>query len=186
MDICVAPDMNPDTKPEALQCAREESAAIMASFKDALDAASWIPTPLSTTTAIPKSNPSRSQACGFVREWKQWDGVDGRWDNDKTRAAFRETLTTAFTAEKSTKDLCANGASIQSPDHLPDVKVENPWCPGLSSSASASELRERPLKRKRLTDAARAQSQMQRMRPDSCIASSAVTTTHRRRVRSTR
>ncbi len=132
MDICVAPDMNPDTKPAALQCAREESAAIMASFKEALLAANMDPDSLSTTTAITESNPSRTQACNFIREWKKWDGVDGRWDNDKTRAAFRETLTTAFTAEKATKDLCADGESLTSPDHEPDMKVTNPWCPGLS------------------------------------------------------
>jgi len=104
MDICVAPDMNPDTKPEALQCAREESAAIMASFKDALDAAKLDPDSLSTTTAIPKSNPSRSQACGFVASGSSGTASTAAGTTTKTRAAFRETLTTAFTAEKSTKE----------------------------------------------------------------------------------
>ncbi len=131
-DVCVAPDMNPDTKPEALQCAREESAAVMTAFHDALVAANMNPADLSAATAITESNPSRKQACTFIKRWKQWDGVDSRWDNELTRRDFRKTLTTAFSVEARTADLCADGATLTSPTQEPKVEVTDPWCPGLS------------------------------------------------------
>jgi hypothetical protein len=131
-EICITDGANPDIKPEALACAREESAAVMSAFKDALVAAKVNPESLSAATQIVTNNPSRDQACGFIRGWKKWDGVDGRWDNVKTRHAFRETIVTAFTKDRTPKDLCAGGASIASPDRDEKVEVTDPWCPGLS------------------------------------------------------
>lgn len=131
-DVCVADNMNPDTKPAALQCAREESAAVMAAFHDALVAAKLDPETLGSATAITENNPSRAQACAFIKGWKKWDGVDSRWDNDKTRKSFRHILTTAFEKDVTPTDLCAGGASITSPTQEPTIDVTDPWCPGLS------------------------------------------------------
>jgi hypothetical protein len=131
-EICIVAGENPDLKPEAMQCAREESAAVMDAFQKALVASKMEPGALSTATEITKENPSRDQACSFIRGWDKWDGVDGRWDNELTRHEFRQILTTAFSREAKTKDLCAEGASIASPTQNPKVEVTDPWCPGLS------------------------------------------------------
>jgi hypothetical protein len=132
-EICVADNQSPDKDPEAVTCAREETAAILRTFHGVVGASALDTNALSAATDAIKHSPTRGQACEFMHLWKKFDGVDTRWNVTSTREAFRKTLTDAFVSDKAPAELCANGdAALASETPRARVEVTDPTCGGVA------------------------------------------------------
>jgi hypothetical protein len=132
-EICVADNQSPDKDPEAVTCAREETAAILRAFGAAVGTSALDTNALSAATDALKHSPTRGQACEFMHLWKKFDGVDTRWNKAATRAAFQKTLTNAFVSEDAPAELCANGGgALESETPRAKVEVTDPTCGGVA------------------------------------------------------
>lgn len=93
----------------------------------AADAAKVRRDSLGAATHISTHNPSRKNACEFLYEWKQYDGKDGRWNNEVVVPAFRRTLLDALEADRKSENLC-DGRSLAVPNRRSEVRVADPFC----------------------------------------------------------
>lgn len=135
-DICVGTKLSPDTRPDALACARDETELIMDAFLTAMDDAGVDDRNLSD---VPQGNmywPEHEDVCDFLASANDWDGQDRHWNNQVMSPALRDQLTAAMTsAEPATVDVCADGGSALAapdPDAPVDVAAGAPSCPGIS------------------------------------------------------
>jgi hypothetical protein len=124
---CLSSGEDPDEHEAAIQCARDETWAVLqAVVKTARDAG----VRLSDLRAdrVSTWNPSREQVCTFLREWEDFDGRDRRWDNRVTVPAFRKTLISKLSTGADERDVCASRPSIATPSPRAPVAVSDPLC----------------------------------------------------------
>ncbi len=124
-DACTGTHESPDLQPEALQCARRETAAILTAFQAARSDAGLAASALEIVNdsgaepSIPESNrfPPRAGVCHFLTvDAGHWDGVDRRWNNDRMVDTLREALLGALRSESvAVNDLCADVGALLSP-----------------------------------------------------------------------
>ena len=130
-DSCSGSKTSPDAQPEAASCARIETAAVVAAFRQEMATAGVSPAALDDLPEGWTHWPARGDVCAFLRQAKTWDGVDRRWNNDIAVPWLRDQLTNAITSDDSVVgDTCADDVQIVSyhPDADVDVSTPPAWC----------------------------------------------------------
>jgi hypothetical protein len=107
---------DPDEQPEAKACATTEAAKAFASFVAAARAARYPLESLANVDPISTENPSLHQACEFIREARNWDGVDTTWNNASTVPAFREVFSDAVRRGSNPGNVCRG---LRNPNPFP-------------------------------------------------------------------
>lgn len=131
-DWCISSGEDPDSAPAALQCAKEETDIAVRAFRDALRTALIDPTALGVASSVATKNPTRANACSFLRSWNKFDGNDARWDNQVTRGVFKSALVNSLNTGRDATEVCADGASIAIRTPKAHASVSDPFCPTLS------------------------------------------------------
>lgn len=128
-DACTGSKTSPDLAPEAMTCARTESAAVMAAFVAEVHTAG---VPNSSLDGISEGWthwPSSSEVCSFLKDAASWDGTDRRWNNSVVVPWLRDQLTHAITTDDSSlQDACAAGVKLEVVAPQADVSVKPSWC----------------------------------------------------------
>jgi MYXO-CTERM domain-containing protein len=134
-DVCHGTHESPDIVPEAATCAREETDAVLDAVFSAL--ADWGADKSALGNLDEQHNhlTGYGDACNFLGEAGDWDGVDRRWDNTIVRPYMRKELVSAITSDNAQHGWVCDSA----PDGLligydPDVDTSGGAnkCPGIS------------------------------------------------------
>lgn len=130
-DSCTGSKTSPDIAPEALSCARTETAAVMSAFVDEVHAAGVPDSSLDGIAEGWTHWPSSSEVCSFLDQANHWDGADHRWESSVVVPWLRDQLVHAITADDSSLgDACAAGVNLQAihPAARRDVTTKPTWC----------------------------------------------------------
>ena len=131
-DACDGTAQSPDLAPAALDCARRETAAVMAAFKTAVDNAGVDSDQLDEVSHGWTHYPSRGDVCTYLKSAPSWNGVDGQWDDDLVGPYVLDQHVYALTTgDDSLGDMCAAGPNWVAPlVALPNTNVSSPpdWC----------------------------------------------------------
>ena len=134
-DFCDGTELSPDIQDDALACARTESAAIMTAAAAAirasgsnvvgwLDAESCPPSPSANNGHASSGPPPVCQgrflpgpidACSFLSEAQDWDGIDRTWKNPVVVAALRKAFDAGASGKAAPSALCAGNETVLSP-----------------------------------------------------------------------
>ncbi len=122
---------SPDAQPEAASCARTETAAVFAAFKQELGQAGVSAASLDNLSEGWTHYPKRGDVCAFLREPgnSAWDGTDRRWNSVVVVPWVRDQLTNAITADASSVgDMCTAGITVEQPNAVVNVSSPPPFC----------------------------------------------------------
>lgn len=115
-DSCSGTSVSPDVQPEALACARRESAAVLAAFRATVDEAGIDPGSLDDDTARGWTHwPARGDVCAFLAGANDWDGNDTRWNAAVVVPALRAQFTAGVGGWAATGDVCGGDPDALAP-----------------------------------------------------------------------
>jgi hypothetical protein len=100
-DFCHGTSTSPDLVPEAATCAREETDAVMDAVFSALSDWGADKSALGNLDEQHNHLTGYGDACNFLGEASDWDGVDRRWDNTIVRPYMRNELVAAITTDNA-------------------------------------------------------------------------------------
>jgi hypothetical protein len=135
-DVCHGTHESPDIVPEAATCAREETDAVMDALFSAL--ADWGADKSALGNLDEQHNhlTGYGDACNFLGEAGDWDGVDRRWDNTIVRPYMRNELVSAITSDNAQHGWVCDSApdGLLLIDNVPDVDTSGGAnkCAGIS------------------------------------------------------
>jgi MYXO-CTERM domain-containing protein len=98
-DLCSGTQISPDIQPAALDCARWETDAVMSAVFSVLEDNGAEKAALDDVEHHANHMVNYGDACHFLGEAGDWDGVDRRWDNDIVRPFLRNELISAITSD---------------------------------------------------------------------------------------
>jgi hypothetical protein len=146
-DFCDGTSTSPDVEPAAIECARRETDAVMRSVADAVRASdvSRALADLSCPDDASSSDhgaqqqpicqrrylPGPFDACQFLGQAKQWDGVDRTWNNDVVTAALRDAFAAGLAGRDALPGLCRGDERVLSSaasEPMVDVSGGPPSC----------------------------------------------------------
>ncbi|MEO8550879.1 MAG: hypothetical protein ABI678_12925 [Kofleriaceae bacterium] len=141
-DYCDGTATSPDLDPDALACARTETAAVMSGVAAAIRNAGLAPRldgyscpEVSTngdhgstqTVCQQRSLPGPFDACDFLGEAKTWDGIDRTWNNALVAPALRGAFTAGLAGAHAPPALCGGDESrIANPVSKSIVEIARP------------------------------------------------------------
>lgn len=136
-DTCEGTDSSPDVQPEALSCAKAETAAALELF--ASQAQVPTPPPNPDGPGAPQQQdpmffPPRGDVCAFLKSAGSWDGVDRRWNGALMVSALRSQYQASLLGDAPLADVCQAGESALEPSAPgPITNVSQPieWCGAL-------------------------------------------------------
>jgi hypothetical protein len=100
-DVCHGTHESPDIVPEAATCAREETDAVMDAVFSALSDWGADKSALGNLDEQHNHLTGYGDACNFLGEAGDWDGVDRRWDNTIVRPYMRNEIVSAITDDNA-------------------------------------------------------------------------------------
>ena len=131
-DFCDGTTSSPDVQDDALACARTETAAAMAAAAQTIrasgsDVESWLAAASCPMSASSESNnsgapevcrnrvlPGPVDACSFLSEAKNWDGIDRTWANPVMVAALRGAFRAGTTDAPEPSAVCGGDETVLS------------------------------------------------------------------------
>lgn len=138
-DFCAGTETSPDLDPDAVACAKTETAAVMQlvaaqvratgtagilggySCPEAITGEGGSP---NRTACDDKFLPAPWQACKFLGEASQWDGIDRTWDNARVVPALRDAFARGITAKSAPPAICGGREdAIARPVSEPTVDI---------------------------------------------------------------
>jgi MYXO-CTERM domain-containing protein len=139
LDACSGSKTSPDLQPEAASCARSETAAVFAAFKQEMAQTGVSAASLDDVPEGWTHWPTRGNVCSFLHDAETWDGNDRRWNNVVVVPWVRDQLTNAITSDDSSLgDLCSANLAVERPDALVNVSSPPPFCLKLKAFCVAS------------------------------------------------
>lgn len=115
---CGESGASPDVRPAALACAQQRSATVMRAVADALAGIDWSGVnELCQSSQDPGSQSDRDactlvalptpfQACDFLAEYKDWDGLDSTWNADVVGPALEAAFAAGLRGGVATATPC--------------------------------------------------------------------------------
>jgi len=118
-DTCGEGNLSPDTQPAALACAEDRTNRMMAYAALALRGTSWAgvdnlcaSTDTNQDGCALASLPSPFQACDFLSEHKDWDGIDSRWNGDIVGPALEDAFERGLRGDPLSVAVCDSPTAI--------------------------------------------------------------------------
>lgn len=107
-DSCEGTKSSPDTRPEALTCAQQETEEVIDAFVSAVDDANIDPDDLDDGVDEGWGHwPTRGEVCEFLKSGNEWDGIDKHWNSGIVVSALREQFTAGIGGKAVGSDICA-------------------------------------------------------------------------------
>ncbi len=108
-DTCHGTSMTPDTKPEAAECAKRETAAVMDAFRQAMEDAGITHYDMRSATDRWGIVAPLGGVCKYLDSANEWDGRDTAWNNDVVVPLLRAKFSDALRGVGNEARACANG-----------------------------------------------------------------------------
>ncbi len=135
-DTCEGTSISPDVQPEAIDCARSATDAVMSTVVDTMSDWGIEKASLGQTDVGDTHWPSYGDVCNFLGEAGSWDGGDRHWDNSIVDPALRQVLTWAISSDDAyVWDVCydaPDGILVSLADDV-DVSGGSPSCIKISA-----------------------------------------------------
>jgi MYXO-CTERM domain-containing protein len=129
LDACTGSTTSPDVQPDAMTCARDETAAAVGAFTAELTSAGIAASALDDLSEGWTHWPARADVCRFLHDAETWNGVDQRWNNDIVVPWLRDQLANAITSDDGTiGDACSVDLSVAQPAAVVDVSTPPTFC----------------------------------------------------------
>jgi hypothetical protein len=131
MDSCEGTRNSPDVQSDAIACARTETEAVMAEFRNQLNGWGVSNEELGSTRGAYTHWPSRAEACEFLDGSKNWNGQDVRWDSGTVVPALRDQFLQALWGSPRNFDFCSlpdSELSRPNPEEQVDTSGGPGWC----------------------------------------------------------
>lgn len=128
MDTCEGAHASPDARPEAMTCAKSETAAVIRAFTAVLGAQR---DGLEEIESGLEKLPPRDGICEYLDSAEQWDGIDRGWNNSVATPLLRARFQSAVIREDQTwNGVCDGGdaALFKVPATPIDVSGGPPSC----------------------------------------------------------
>jgi hypothetical protein len=100
-DFCNGTKTSPDAQPEALQCGKEETRAVMDAVFSVLADNGAVKADLANVEDDSRHRTSLHDGCHYLGEADNWNGEDRRWDNSIVRPFMRRELVDAITKDNA-------------------------------------------------------------------------------------
>jgi len=141
-DFCEDTNLSPDTQDDALACARRESDAVMARVA-AVIRASGVSNALARGSCPEdvfhdhnneqpicdrRVLPGPFDACEFLSEANDWDGIDRQWNGDVVASALRDALAVGLAGGGASASLCERVDLEADANDVVDVSIGVPTC----------------------------------------------------------
>lgn len=129
-DFCDDTDLSPDIQDDALACARRETDAVMAEVAGAVREAGVAAQLASGSCPVDPFHdrteqqaaicdrrilPGPFDACDFLAEAKDWDGIDRQWNGDAVATALRDALAASMSGDTWAAPVCNGDEAALSP-----------------------------------------------------------------------
>jgi hypothetical protein len=160
-DFCQGTSESPDIQPGALDCATSETEAVFSTFAELLDARGVSREVFSGLCAIDLDGdgaggfdpcrlylPAPWDACAFLGEADEWDGIDRQWDNARVLPALDAAFVSALRSGQSAPELCggdplalapSDPAPVSDVSDVPSCFSAHLLCLGKADSTEAAE-----------------------------------------------
>lgn len=144
-DFCDGTNTSPDLDPDAVACAKTETAAVMQLVATAVRARNAAPA--LGAGSCPEDSfgdnnnqqnicdrrflPAPWDACSFLGEAKEWDGIDRTWNNRVVVPRLRDAAARGLAGNTAPSSICGGRETVLSPAvsaPLVDVSAGTPSC----------------------------------------------------------